>query len=105
MRESKIEQELVERTRQAGGRAYKFVSPGNNGMLDRLVIFPNRKPIFVELKTDHGRLSAAQKIQIRRLKGLGQDVRVIYGIDGLSQFFQDMGYTDISKAIDCKYEL
>jgi len=74
-------------------------------MPDRLAIFPNRKPIFIELKTDHGRLSAAQKIQIRRLKDLGQDVRVIYGIDGLSQFFQDTGFTGISKAIDCKYEL
>lgn len=105
MRESKIEQELVNWTRQTEGRAYKLVSPGNNGMPDRLVIFPNQNPVFIELKTDHGRLSAAQKIQIRRLKDLGQDVRVIYGIDGLSQFFQDMGFTDISKAIDCKYEL
>ena len=105
MRESKIERELVERVKQAGGMAYKQVSPGNNGMPDRLVIFPDQSPIFVELKTEKGVLSRMQKRQIKRLVDLGQDVDVICGIDELSQFFQDAGFTEISKAIDCKYDL
>ena len=105
MRESKIERELVERVKQAGGMAYKLVSPGNNGMPDRLVIFPDQSPIFVELKTEKGVLSRMQKRQIKRLVDLGQDVDVICGIDELSQFFQDAGFTEISTAIDCKYDL
>ena len=105
MRESKIERELVERVKQAGGMAYKMGSPGNNGMPDRLVIFPDQSPIFVELKTEKGVLSRMQKRQIKRLVDLGQDVDVICGIDELSQFFQDAGYSEISKAIDCKYDL
>lgn len=105
MRESKIEEILREEVKNLGGRAYKFVSPGNDGVPDRIVIFPDRQPIFVELKTDTGRLTQLQKVQLKRLQDLGQNTYVIRGIDGLSQFFQDWGYTDVSKALDCRYEL
>lgn len=105
MLERDIERILVTEVKKLGGRAYKWVSPGNDGVPDRIVIFPGRPPIFVELKTERGRLSSLQRVQCKRLKDLGQDVRVIYGIDGLSQFFQDMGYEETSKALDCRYEL
>ena len=91
--------------RRLGGRAYKWVSPGNDGVPDRIVIFPDRRPVFVELKADNGKLSALQQVQIRRLRELGQRAEVVKGIDGLSQFFQDIGYEDTSKAIDCRYDL
>jgi hypothetical protein len=105
MRESEIEKILVNEVRRLGGRAYKWVSPGNDGVPDRIVIFPGHPPIFTELKTDTGKLSALQNVQIKRLTDLGQRIYVIYGINGLSQFFQDFGYDEVSKAIDCKYEL
>ena len=50
MREKDIEKILVEQVRKLGGRAYKWVSPGNDGVPDRIVIFPGRQPVFVELK-------------------------------------------------------
>ena len=105
MQEKEIEKILVAEVKKLGGRAYKWVSPGNDGVPDRIVVFPNRTPIFVELKADNGKLSALQKVQIDRLKSLGQHVKVVKGIDGLSQFFQDNGYEEISKALDCRYEL
>lgn len=105
MLEKEVEKILVSEVKKLGGRAYKWVSPGNDGVTDRIVIFPNRAPVFVELKTERGRLSSLQRVQCKRLKELGQDVRVVYGIDGLSQFFQDMGYEETSKALDCRYEL
>lgn len=105
LREKDIEKILVSEVRKLGGRAYKWVSPGNDGVPDRIVIFPNQRPIFVELKADKGKLSALQAAQIKRLQELGQAVQVVRGIDGLSQFFQDSGYTEVSKALDCKYEL
>lgn len=105
MRERDIEKILVQEVKMLGGRAYKWVSPGNDGMPDRIVIFPKRPPIFVELKAENGKLSALQEVQIKRLKDLGQDVRVVRGIDGLSQFFQDCGYEETSKALDCRYDL
>ncbi len=105
MQEKEIEKILVAEVKKLGGRAYKWMSPGNDGVPDRIVVFPNRTPIFVELKADNGKLSALQKVQIDRLKSLGQHVKVVKGIDGLSQFFQDNGYEEISKALDCRYEL
>lgn len=105
MREREIEQILVREVKGLGGRAYKWVSPGNDGVPDRIVILPGRKPIFVELKSETGRLSSLQIVQLERLQELGQDIAVIKGIDGLSQFFQDRGYEQVSKALDCKYDL
>lgn len=105
MRESEIEKILVREVKKLGGKAYKWVSPGNDGVPDRIVVFPNRMPVFVELKTDTGKLSALQKVQCKKLLDLGQKVEIVYGIDGLSQFFQDMGFEEVSKALDCKYEL
>lgn len=105
MKEKEIEDVLKNEAKKLGGRAYKWVSPGNDGVPDRIVIFPDRPPVFVELKTETGKLSPLQRSQIKRLRDLGQTVFVTYGIDGVSQFFQDMGYTSVSKAIDCKYEL
>lgn len=104
MKEAEIETILVREVKKLGGIAYKWVSPGNDGVPDRIVVFPERRPVFVELKTEKGRLTALQKVQIGRLAKLGQEVTVVYGIDGLSQFFQDQGYEETSKALDCRYE-
>jgi hypothetical protein len=105
MKEAEIEKILVHEMKKLGGIAYKWVSPGNDGVPDRIVIFPDRKPVFVELKTDKGRLTALQKVQIRRLEKLGQEVTVIYGLDGLSRFFRDQGCEQTSRALECKYRL
>ena len=105
MRERDMERILVDEVRKLGGRAYKWVSPGNDGVPDRIVVLPGREPVFVELKSETGRLTSLQEVQIGRLQDLGQDVRVVRGIDGLSQFFQDLGFEEVSKALDCRYGL
>lgn len=105
MVEKEIEKILVAEVKKLGGRAYKWTSPGNDGVPDRIVVLPGERPYFVELKSEKGRLSALQKIQIDRLLDLKQQVFVVKGIDGLSQFFKDIGYEEVSKAIDCKYEI
>ena len=105
MLEKDIEKILVGEVKKLGGRAYKWVSPGNDGVPDRIVVLPNRPPIFVELKSETGRLSALQQVQIKRLRELGQAVFVVKGIDGLSQFFQLTGHEETSRALDRKYEL
>lgn len=105
MLEKDIEKVLVSEVKKLGGKAYKWTSPGNDGVPDRIVIFPNRAPVFVELKAEKGSLTPLQVVQIERLKELGQAVFVVKGIDGVSNFFQLMGYTGVSKALGCKYEL
>ena len=91
MRERDIEKCLVTEVKKLGGRAYKWTSPGNDGVPDRIVILPGRPPIFVELKTELGELTALQKVQISRLRDLGQDVRVLYGMDDVDRFMAEMG--------------
>ena len=104
-RERDIEKRLRCQIERMGGKFMKFVSPGNDGVPDRIVVFPGRAPVFVELKSDAGRLSALQEVQIRRLKELGQKVYVARGIDGVGQFFRENGFEETSKALDYKYGL
>ena len=66
MRESELEARLVLGVAKLGGRAYKFVSPGNTGVPDRLIVMPHGRVMFAELKTDAGRLSPRQELQIQR---------------------------------------
>lgn len=49
MIEKDIEQFLVKKIKNLGGLTYKFVSPSNRGVPDRIVIFKG-KVYFVELK-------------------------------------------------------
>lgn len=79
MLEKEIEHRLVLGVRERGGLCYKFVSPGMLGVPDRIIILPEGKVIFVELKTEIGRLTNIQKWQIRELQKRGADVRVIKG--------------------------
>lgn len=91
MRERDIEKILVEEVKRAGGIAFKWVSPGNDGVPDRIVILPDKPVQFVELKTETGRLSGLQETQLERLLHLGQEVSVLYGLAGLEKFFSRMG--------------
>lgn len=77
MRESAIESYLRDQVRQVGGRAYKFVSPGNDGVPDRLVCFPGGRIVFVELKAPGKKPRPLQLVQIDRLQRLGFGVLVI----------------------------
>lgn len=90
MREAEIEKRLRNGIRQIGGRCYKFVSPGNDGVPDRIVVLPGGKIVFVELKTETGRLSPLQHIQITRLRDLNADVRVLKGLSAVNQFLEEM---------------
>lgn len=90
MREAEIEKILVTGIKRLGGRAYKWVSPGNDGVPDRIVILPGQAPIFVELKAEAGRLTALQKVQIKRLQDMGQDVEVLYGLDKVKDFLKEL---------------
>ena len=48
--EKKIEQKFVKAVRARGGICPKFVSPGTNGMPDRMVLLPGGRIGFVEVK-------------------------------------------------------
>ena len=62
MRESEIERYLVWHVIRLGGAAYKFKSPSQRGVSDRVVCLPNGNTWFIELKAPRGRLSPLQKM-------------------------------------------
>ena len=90
MKESNIEAQLVKMVRSRGGLCYKFVSPGNPGVPDRIIITPAGRTVYVELKTEVGRLAAIQKYQHEEIRKRGADVRTLKGLDQVLAFVQEV---------------
>lgn len=90
MKESTIEARLAREVKKLGGLCYKFTSPGNPGVPDRIVILPDGRTVYVELKTEIGRLAKIQKWQIEEMQKRGADVRVLKGIDQVNAFLEEV---------------
>lgn len=90
MKESTIEARLVREVRKLGGLCYKFTSPGNPGVPDRIVILPDGRTIYVELKTEIGRLAKIQQWQLDEMRKRGADVRVLKGLDQVMEFLEEV---------------
>jgi len=74
VREREIEKYLVKRVKELGGKAFKFVSPGNDGVPDRLVCLPGGRVLFVELKSPGKKPTPLQQMQMEFIRSLGFDV-------------------------------
>lgn len=77
MKESVIERHLALSVKKMGGMAVKFVSPGLDGVPDRIVLLPGRKMAFVELKAPGKKLRPLQEKRRRQLMALGFPVYVL----------------------------
>ena len=82
MREKIVEQHLVKAVKSSGGIAPKLVSPGFNGVPDRLVLLPGGKIGFVEGKAPGKEPRALQGGRNGLLRRLGFKV---YILDDLEQ--------------------
>ncbi|MEY8354894.1 VRR-NUC domain-containing protein [Lachnospiraceae bacterium 54-53] len=82
MQEKVIERKLRTEAKKIGGMAAKFVSPGLDGMPDRLVLLPGGRCGFVELKAPRKKLRPLQEKRKKQLEALGFPV---YCIDGIEQ--------------------
>ena len=77
MREKTIEQHLVKAAKNSGGIAPKLVSPGFDGMPDRLVLLPGGKIGFVEVKAPGKEPRPLQVARHGLLRRLGFKVYVL----------------------------
>jgi hypothetical protein len=77
VREKVIEQQLVEAVKNAGGLCPKFVSPGFDGMPDRIVLLPGSKAAFVEVKSPGKKPRPLQLKRHDQLRRLGFQVYVL----------------------------
>lgn len=91
--EKEDEKYLRDCVEKRGGLCYKFVSPGNKGVPDRIVITPSGRVCFVEMKSSSGTSSKLQLWQIAELKRRNCDARILQGRDQidslLEEIFQD----------------
>ena len=91
MREKAIEQKLVSAVRAKGGVAPKFVSPGFDGMPDRLVLLPDGKCGFVEVKAPGRKPRPLQETRIILLRRLGFSVFVLDDESQIPQIISEIG--------------
>ena len=77
MREKSVEAKLVQAVSRSGGIAPKFVSPGFDGVPDRLILLPDGKLAFAEIKAPGRRMRPLQVRRKRQLEALGFSVYCI----------------------------
>jgi hypothetical protein len=77
MREKEIEKKLALEAKKRGGLAVKFVSPGFDGMPDRILLMPDGKIAFVEVKATSKRPRPLQMARHKLLRGLGFSVFIL----------------------------
>ncbi len=86
MLEKEIEKYFGDSLKSLGCLVYKFISPGNAGVPDRIVIAPGGWVYFIELKRPGGRVRTIQHIQMNRLKEHGVYVDVISNKQEVDEF-------------------
>ncbi len=95
MREKSIETRLREKTKKLGGVAFKFTSPGTDGVPDRLVCLPTGRMYLVETKSPTGRLRKTQKVVRDLLATMGITVHLVTTYEQLDEFFKTIDSDDL----------
>lgn len=90
MRESTLERRLVREVTRIGGLAPKFVSPGNSGVNDRLVILNDGVTIYVEMKAPGKPLRPLQERWKRMLLKRGHRYYKIDSVEDIDRFIQEV---------------
>jgi len=91
LRESSIERKLVSEVRKRGGLAFKFVSPGCDGVPDRLVLMKDGHIAFVELKAFGKKLRPIQVRRKEQIENLGIKVYCIDAPEQIPEILKRIG--------------
>ena len=81
MKEKAIEKKLVQAVKAAAGIAPKLVSPGFDGMPDRIVLLPSGHIGFVEVKAPGEKPRPLQLARHEMLRRLGFQVYLLDSIE------------------------
>ena len=90
MREKDVERKLVNAVWESGGLALKFVSPGFNGVPDRLLLFPGGRLAFCEVKAPGQRPRPLQLRRIAQLRTLGFRVYVVDSEEKIGEMLYEL---------------
>ena len=91
MLESEVEKKLCKRVKEElHGRAFKFVSPGCNGVPDRIILLPMGRIYFVELKAPGKKLRKLQEWVAGLIRELGFKVLRIDTLEKVEDFIRQV---------------
>lgn len=91
MREKQIERKLRIAAKNMGGISVKFVSPGFDGMPDRIVLLPGGHIAFVEVKAMGCKPRPLQLTRHKLLRGLGFRVYVLDDERQIGRLLKEIG--------------
>jgi len=88
--ESDTERYLVRRVHALGGECLKIASPGNAGVLDRLVMLPGEVMCFVEVKRLGEGPSKLQRRFLRRMHALSVPAAIVDSREAADALLRDL---------------
>lgn len=90
MRESFIEEKLTKAVKQNGGVCWKFTSPGTAGVPDRIILMPEGRIAFVEVKAPGEKPRPLQQSRHRLLRRLGFKVYVLDALEDIEKIISEV---------------
>lgn len=95
MNEKLIEHKLTRLVQQNSGLSLKFMSPGFDGVPDRLLLFPGGKAAFVEVKTTGKKPRPLQLYRHEMLRNMGFKVFVLDDVEQIDEIIEEMKMSTI----------
>ena len=90
MREKQIEHSLVMVVKAAGGMCPKLVSPGTDGMPDRMILLPKGRIGFVEVKAPGKKPRPLQERRHKQMRELGFKVFILDGREQIPEILKEV---------------
>ena len=90
LRERDIEQKLVKAVKTAGGICPKLVSPGTDGMPDRIMLLPEGRIGFAEVKAPGKNPRPLQAKRHEQLQSLGFPVFILDDPDQIPGILEEV---------------
>lgn len=77
MTEQQIQKKIIDRYTAKGWYVIKLIKTNKNGIPDLLCLKSGEHPLFIEVKTETGKLSKLQEYRIDEIKKAGFDAEVL----------------------------
>ena len=88
--EKQIEKKFCNAVKLAGGMALKFSAQFKAGVPDRIVLMPEGKIYFVEMKRENGVVSEIQKHTFEEFAKFGFPVHIINSVEMIENFISEV---------------
>jgi len=88
-----LERNFRRAVKAIGGVALKWVSPGNRGVPDRIVILPGGWTVYAELKAPGRTLTPLQRKWKKKLEQLGHRHYKIDSVEDIEKFIREVSGT------------